>query len=214
MPTITDIEGNTYNTVQIGSQCWMAENLKTTTYRNGTQIPNVTNSDDWFNLTTGTYVWYNNDISWKNSYGALYNWYATNDANGLCPAGWSLPAHDEWNALIDFIGGTNSPHGSELKSCRQVNSLLGGACNTTEHPRWNEHDTHYGTNNFGFSGLPGGYRNNYGTFYSISNSGSWWTSMELTEIDAWYYQLFKGHDYVYFDYYDKREGRSVRCVRD
>ena len=156
-PTITDFDGNTYNTVQIDSQCWMAENLKTTTYRNGIPIPNVTNASSWENLSTGAYVWYNNDILWKDLYGGLYNWYATVDTNGLCPTGWHIPSDDEWTELTDYIGGTGSPHGNELKSCRQINSPLGGVCNTNEHQRWYEH-FHYGTDNYGFSGLPGGYR--------------------------------------------------------
>jgi len=106
MPTITDIEGNTYNTVQIGEQCWMKENLKTTTYNNGTPITNVPDQNEWFNLTSEAYAWYDNDITWKDSYGALYNWYTTNDPNSLCPQGWHVPTHDEWTALTDYLGGT------------------------------------------------------------------------------------------------------------
>ncbi|MDZ7743914.1 MAG: FISUMP domain-containing protein [Bacteroidota bacterium] len=102
-PTVTDIDGNVYNTVLIGNQCWMKENLKTTTYRNGTEIPNVTDANAWQILTTGAYVWYDNDISWKDSYGALYNWYTTIDPNGLCPAGWHVPTNDEWTDLTDYL---------------------------------------------------------------------------------------------------------------
>ncbi len=214
MPTITDIDGNTYNTVQIGDQCWMKENLKTTTYHNGTQISNVQDADDWGDLTTGAYVWYDNDISWKNSYGALYNWHTTVDANGLCPIGWHMPTNDEWTTLTDFIGGTSQPYGNKLKSCRQVYSPLGGGCNTTEHPRWNEHNTHYGTDNYGFSGLPGGYRKTNGSFYSIGIYGFWWSSTEDSSGDAWYLGL----GYLYGDvgviHYKKRRGRSVRCLKD
>ena len=153
---LVDIDGNTYNTVQIGDQCWMKENLKTTTYRNGTAIPNVTDANAWSNVHYGAYVWYDNDITWKDKYGALYNWFTTVDANGLCPTGWHVPTNDEWTALTDYIGGTGSPHGNELKSCRQMNSPLGGECNTNEHPRWNASHIHYGTDDYGFSGLPGG----------------------------------------------------------
>ncbi len=157
MPTVTDIEGNVYNTVLIGNQCWMKENLKTTTYRNGAAIPNVTDENAWINLNTGAYVWYDNNISWKDLYGALYNWFATVDTNGLCPTGWHVPTDYEWTSLTDFIGGTGEPHGNELKSCRQDNSPLGGGCNSSQPPRWNE-DTfygNYGTDDYGFSGLPG-----------------------------------------------------------
>ncbi len=214
MPTITDIDGNTYNTVQIGSQCWMAENLKTTTYRNGVPIPKVTNDADWSNLTTGAYVWYGNDISWKGPYGALYNWYATIDTNGLCPTGWHVPTYSAWTTLTNFIGGTSSPHGNELKSCRQVNSPLGGGCNTSEHPRWYEHNTHYGTDDYGFSGLPGGYRYINGTFHFKGGDGLWWSSSGDSSDDAFDFDLDFDYGSVGGGSYPKRAGFSIRCVRD
>ncbi|NQU86204.1 MAG: fibrobacter succinogenes major paralogous domain-containing protein [Mariniphaga sp.] len=211
---VTDIDGNTYNTVQIGTQCWMNENLKTTTYNNGTPIPNVTSNSAWSNLTTGAYVWYNNDITWKDLYGGLYNWYATVDPNGLCPSGWHVPTNDEWTALTDYIGGTGSPHGNELKSCRQVNSPLGGGCNTTEHPRWSENNTHYGTDDYGFSGLPGGFRLNDGAFYNIGYYGDWWSSTESSSYNAWGRNLLYNYGSVGVNYYNKPSGFSVRCLRD
>jgi uncharacterized protein (TIGR02145 family) len=214
MPTLTDVDGNTYNTIQIGSHCWMKENLKTTTYNNGTPIPNVTDPDDWFDLTTGAYVWYDNDITWKDSYGTLYNWFTTVDPNGLCPTGWHVPTNNEWTDLTDFIGGTSSPHGNELKSCRQVSSPLGGDCNTSEHPRWNEHGTLYGTDDYGFSGLPGGFRSYFGYFVTIGNYGYWWSSTENSSDIAW--GRFLGYNYglLGVDDYNKQRGRSVRCLRD
>ncbi len=109
MPTVTDIDGNVYNTVLIGGQCWMKENLKTTTYNNGTPIPHAPDASTWTNLSSGAYVWYDNDISWKNSYGALYKWYTTVDGNGLCPTGWHVATNDEWTVLTDYIGGIGSP---------------------------------------------------------------------------------------------------------
>ena len=214
MPTVTDIDGNQYNTVLIGNQCWMKENLKTTTYRNGTAIPNVTDANAWSNLTTGAYVWYVNDISWKDKYGALYNWFTTVDPNGLCPTGWHVPTHGEWTALTDYIGGTSSPHGNELKSCRQVNSPLGGGCNTSEHPRWNEHGTHYGTDDYGFSGLPGGGRNYDGYFYYVGDYGIWWSSTEYSSSSAWGRRLGYTNGGVYVNGGYKRRGFSVRCLRD
>ncbi len=216
MPTVTDIDGNTYNTVQFGTQCWMKENLKTTTYQNGTPIPNVTDAGIWPNLTSGAYVWYENDISWKDLYGALYNWYATVDANGLCPTDWHVPTNDEWTTLTDFIGGTSSPHGNELKSCRRINSPLGGGCNTTEHPRWNEYTTqNYGTDDHGFSGLPGGYRNYVGAFKYSGNYGTWWTTtLDPTTDNAWRRLLSYSYGYVYGPQIGKIVGLSVRCLRD
>ena len=214
MPTITDIDENTYNTVQIGSQCWMAENLKTTTYQNGVPIPKVTNDADWMNLTTGAYAWYGNAISWKDPYGALYNWFTTVDANGLCPTGWHVPTNDEWTVLTDFIGGTSIPYGNELKSCRKVNSPLGEGCNTSEHPRWDEHNTHYGTDDYGFSGLPGGYRYLDGIFFNIGGDGLWWSSTANTSTKAWDRDLDYDRGFVGKGDYPKRAGFSIRCVRD
>ncbi|MCD4698648.1 MAG: hypothetical protein K8S16_20655 [Bacteroidales bacterium] len=214
MPTITDIDGNSYNTVLIGSQCWMKENLKTTTYRNGTTIPNVTDPDEWDALTSGAYVWFDNDISWKDKYGALYNWYTTVDSSGLCPDGWHVPTEDEWDALTDYFGGMGPPHGNELKSCRQVDSSLGGECNTSEHPRWNSNSSNYGTDNYGFSGLPGGYRYTYGPFYPIGHYGYWWTSTENSSNTAEGRILQYSESLVSSLYGSKPLGSSVRCLRD
>lgn len=210
MPTVTDIDGNVYNTVQIGTQCWMKENLKTTTYRNGTAISNVTNNSSWSALTSGAYVWYDNDISWKDSYGALYNWYAVKDANGLCPMGWHVSTYWDWGNLVDFIGGWS--HGNELKSCRQLNSPLGNGCSTSQHPRWDE-DTdngNYGTDNYGFSSLPGGFRGNNATFFSFGTLGNWWTNHNnlLT------YNILHNNGGVYPGDGYETFGFSVRCIRD
>ncbi len=214
LSTVTDINGNIYNTVQIDIQCWMKDNLKTTTYRNGTPIPNVTDSSSWSNLTTGAYVWFENDTSRKDLYGALYNWYATDDTNGLCPKGWHVPTHDEWTALTDFIGGTSSPHGNELKSCRQVNSPLGGGCNTTEHPRWNESDD-YGTDDYGYSGLPGGCRNNLSTYNQLTVYGNWWSSTEFVSGYAWYRSIrYYSGMVIVTPSLGHQEGFSVRCIKD
>jgi len=186
----------------------MKENLKTTTYRNGTSIPNVTDNAAWLALSTGAYVWWDNDISWKDCYGALYNWYAVDGPNGLCPAGWHVPTDDEWTTLYDYISGTTSPPlGNVLKSCRQINSPLGGGCNTIEHPRWKEdiYWGNYGTDDFGFSGLPGG-----SNFYDqvIGYCGIWWTSTDLLgralNLGSNFYWI-SGHEF-----YDL----SVRCIKD
>lgn len=216
MPTVTDIDGNAYNTVHIGIQCWMAENLKTTTYHNGTSIPNVTDTFAWQMLSTGAYVWYNNDISWKPLYGALYNYYTTVDANGLCPEGWHVPTDDEWTYLTDFIGGTGDPHGNEIKSCRQVNSPLGGSCNTSLHPRWaeNTYNANYGTDDYGFSGLPGGGRMDSGNFDYLGTSSKWWSSTEDNWLCTWSHCLSYYYGNISCYYENKTHGLSVRCLRD
>lgn len=216
MPVVTDVEGNSYNTVQIGNQCWMKENLKTTKYNNGTSIPNVTDSTSWPNLTKGAYVWYNNDINWKNIYGALYNWYTVIDSNEICPTGWHVPSHDEWTMLTDFIGGWIPPYGNMLKSCRQVNSPLAGDCLTDEHPRWEAYENYYGTDDFGFSGLPGGYRYwGDGTFIYIGRIGICWSTTEFPLTGgARLTGLFHNYDLVYHGDRHKNDGFSVRCIKD
>jgi uncharacterized protein (TIGR02145 family) len=210
---LTDIEGNVYNTLQIGNQCWMKENLKTTTYNNGSPIPDVTNGSTWSTLTTGAYVWYDNDISWKDKYGALYNYYAVVDSNGLCPTGWHVPTHDEWTTLTNHIGGAGLT-GNKLKSCRQADSSLGWDCNTSEHPRWNQHNTQYGTDDYGFAGLPGGNRDFYGSFYLIGETGYWWSSTEQSSNNIWHRSLYYNGGGVGMGYAGKRNGVSIRCLRD
>ena len=219
MPTVTDIDGNDYNTVLIGSQCWMKENLKTTTYSNNSPIPNITDDSEWPVLFTGAYVWYNNDISWKNKYGALYNWYTIVNPGGLCPTGWHVPTDDEWTTLTDYIGGISSPYGNKIKSCRQVNSPLGGGCNTSEHPRWNDDISYgnYGTDDYGFSSLPGGKRESYipAPFYYIGTQSYYWSSDESGLGSAMgRYQLYGYGGINVILYGSKRSGYSVRCLRD
>ncbi len=213
-PSINDIDGNTYNTVQIGTQCWMAENLKTTTYQNGAPIPNVTDDNSWANLTTGAYVWYSNAIVFKNMYGALYNWYAVSDPNGLCPTGWHVPTHNEWTDLTNSIGGSGSPYGSELKSCRQVNSPQPWPCNTSDHPRWNEYDVNHGTDDHGFSGLPGGARHNEGPFPPVGEGAFWWSSTQQSTGYAWGRNLFYSQGDMSVTYFKYQFGESVRCLKD
>ncbi len=103
--TVTDIDGNVYRTVKIGTQVWMAENLKTTKYRNGDPIANVTNGASWKALTTGAYCWYNNDAENKVTYGGLYNWFVVADSRKIAPTGWHVPTDAEWTVLTDFLGG-------------------------------------------------------------------------------------------------------------
>ena len=214
-PTVTDIDGNVYQTVLIGSQCWMAENMKVTSYNNGAIIPNVKEANEWLNLLTGAYVWYDNDPSWKNPYGALYNWFTVVDPNGLCPEGWHIPSHNEWTELTNFIGGTGAPHANELKSCRQVSSPLGGECNTSEHPRWDDsNNSVFGTDDYGFSALPGGYRVGLGQYNLLGGYGAWWSSTEYSYWFSWGRSMFWDTENVgnFYDY--KQVGRSVRCLKD
>jgi len=234
--SVTDVEGNVYPTIIIGSQEWMAKNLKTTQYNNGISIfyPGSDN-DAWVSNTAGAYGWYNNETTWKDSYGALYNWYAVNNSNGLCPTGWHVPSHDQWTQLEQHIcnqlgnancetqfpydnttwGDCGTNEGNALKSCRQVNSPLGGDCSTEEHPRWEEgNETHYGFDEFGFSALPGGVRLINGSFNNVGYYGAWWSSSDYSTTNGWSRYLINAYGNVYRAYGDKVWGFSVRCVRE
>jgi len=215
-PNVSDVDGNTYIVVQIGEQCWMAENLKTTNYNDLTPIPNLTVNSDWANTTSGAYCWHNNSISNKDIYGALYNWYAV-ETGKLCPQGWHVPTNAEWIILANYIG-TNG--GRKLKSCRTENHPLGGACNVTQIPYWIFHATNYGTDDYGFAGLPGGSRNNSGVFPTSTLGplyrGNYWSSTEHSADYALFRYLFHSANILEFptNGYYKKGGYSVRCIKN
>ena len=193
-----DSDGNIYTTVKIGTQVWMVENLKATHYKNGTAIPLVTDGTAWSNLGAPGYCWYNNDeFSYKNTYGALYNWFAVNTGN-LCPTGWHIPTKEEWATLATFLGGE---------------STSGGKLKETGTTHWQSPNT--GANNeSGFTALPGGYRYNDGKFDFIGLNGFWWSTTFAYSDRAYSREL--DFDYAYFfDFNDpKKAGFSVRCIKD
>jgi uncharacterized protein (TIGR02145 family) len=199
--TVTDIDGNTYNTVQIGTQVWMSENLKTSRYRNGGSIPYVVGNSDWQALTTGAWSNYNHDDANDPIYGKLYNWYTTL-GDTLCPAGWGVPTDDEWTTLTTYLGGE---------------SVAGGKMKSVGTTYWNDPNTG-ATNESGFSVLPGGYRNFDGSFYGIRDAAFFWSATEYGGSTAWLRGLYYNGSYVsrfYFGSYNsKSSGASVRCLRD
>ena len=193
----TDFDNNNYATVKIGSQIWMAENLKTTHYKNGTPIPNVIDSVAWGDLTTGAYCDYDNTPANSATYGRLYNWYAVNTGN-LCPAGWHEPWDAEWTILTTYLGGT---------------SIAGGKLKATT--LWNNPNTG-ATNETGFTALPGGYRNYNGSYNNVVYSGLWWSSSEVGGSPPYAWFWFVSHNYggVDTNCSYKNIGFSVRCLRD
>ena len=203
--TVTDIDGNVYNTVTIGTQVWMAENLKTTKYNDGTSIPLVTDATAWTNLSTPGYCWYNNDAAtYKDPYGALYNWYTVNTGK-LCPTGWHVPTDAEWTTLTDYLGGE---------------SVAGGKLKETGTTHWTTPNTD-ATNETGFTAFPGGERYSSGIFNGIGNYGNWWSATEVSSADAWYRHLFNDNSSVYRGSLtetvappSRNIGFSVRCVKD
>ena len=203
--TVTDIDGNIYETVQIGEQVWMAENLKVTHYRNGDEIPTGYSNDEWANLSTGAYAVYDDNESNADTYGYLYNWYAVDDDRGVCPASWHVPTDGEYTALSDYLGGT-SVAGGKLKDCTE------GSCPESEY--WYSPNTG-ATNETGFTGLPGGARYYYyGNSRHMGYNSSFWSSTEYGSNDAWHRGL--DHDYSEISRrdYGKDSGFSVRCVMD
>lgn len=182
---LIDQDGNSYKTVTIGSQTWMAENLKAITLNDGTPL-------------LDSYCWYNYDVtSNKADYGALYSWGSLTSGK-LCPAGWHVPSMDEWQVLINYLGGSD---------------VAGGKLKETGIKHWLSPNT-YATNETGFTALPGGRRYiNYGNFLDAGKYGFWWSSTAFDASDAWNRQL--GTDIcIYQNFDNKGIGFSVRCVRD
>ncbi len=196
--TISDVDGNVYHTVTIGTQVWMVENLKVTKYRNGDAIPNITDNTQWGNLTTGAYCSYDNSAANTNIYGCLYNWYAVNDSRNIAPMGWHVPDDNELLTLTSFLGGINDA-GGKLKE-------IGTA-------HWNSPNTG-ATDQFGYKALPGGSRSNNGTFNNIGNHGFWWCTSELATFTAWSRSIYADAMSVSRYSIDKLEGLSVRCIKD
>jgi uncharacterized protein (TIGR02145 family) len=201
-PTNTDIDGNYYNTVIIGSQIWMAENLKTTKYNDVTAISHLTTDADWAAEDgtvghNGAYCWYNNDISYKNPYGALYNWYAVKTGK-LCPAGWHVPTDAEWTTLTTYLGGLG---------------VAGGKLKETGTTHWL--DPNYGaTNETGFTGLPGSIRSYNGQPFGVLGRGGFWWSSDYYVGQGWYRVIGYGGADITRSREDERTGFSVRCLKD
>jgi len=220
---VSDLAGNSYNTVQIGSQCWFSENLR---YDNGCSNVNWENNTD-----VGWCGFHNQDNA--NVYGLLYQWSAGMNnstdtaAQGLCPPGWRIPTNVDWSILertvctsgtceTDFpftltsFGWLGTDEGKKLKSCRTVTY---GSCPTNEHPRWDEHATAFGTDLHGFSALPGGFRENSGTFSNYSTHGYWWTSTP-NGANAINRMMRFSATTVFRGSYNKSSAMYIRCLKN
>ena len=234
--TVSDIDGNVYETVIINNQEWMTSNLRTTRYRDGSDIITGLGNNDWSNTSAGAYAVYPHDggiteddvegidtpEEMAAAYGKLYNWYAINDERNICPEGWHIPTNDDWDALVDYVidqghsNESNDPNGvgNALKSCRQVDSPHGDECDTEEHPRWGADDTHSGLDIFGYQAIPGGYRSPWGNYSSVDALGSYWAADEGSSSSAWYRVFNISNGRVYANDLSKNFGYLVRCVRE
>jgi len=179
--------------VIIGSQTWMAENLKTTKYNDASSIDFGTENALWENNPNGTYSWYDNNIENGETYGALYSWQAVNTGK-LCPTGWHVPTNTEWFTLLEFIGG-------------QVGTALKATSG------WDNNGN--GTDEYGFKALPGGSRNySYHSFFSKGTLAYWWSSTLIDENMAWFLFVGSGSGSVTTNYSNVNSGFSVRCLKD
>ena len=201
--TVKDTDGNVYNTVTIGNQTWMVENLKTIHYNDGNAIPLVTDSVTWINTLSDAYCLYNNNVSYGLIYGALYNASAIdNTVHQLAPKGWHVPSYSEWDTLITYLGGSLLA-GNPLKES-----------NTTH---WASPNT--GTNTSGFTALPGGLRHGTsiifipGHFQDINYYGGWWTSTALTGGQSSFY-MFNNNGTLDNINSTLNCGLSVRCIKN
>jgi len=202
-PNITDVEGNSYKTVTIGTQTWMAENLKVSKYSDGTTIPTETDNTQWSNLTTGAWAYYNNDIANNTKFGKLYNWYALsktiNGNKNVCPTGWHVPTGNEWTVLTDYLGGFD---------------VAGGKMKEVDVTNWIIPNTG-ATNSSFFTGLPGGRRHPFdGLYVDLNLVGYWWSSSEYNLVYGVAFKLRNNEEGALVYNAGKQNGLSVRCLRD
>jgi uncharacterized protein (TIGR02145 family) len=197
--SVTDIDGNIYNTVTIGTQTWMGENLKVAHYRNGDAIPNIADSATWSGLTTGAYSDFDNLAANGAIYGKLYNWYSVDDNRNIAPKGWHVATDADWVTLSSFLGG---------------DSIAGGKLKETGTVHWKSPNTGAG-NETNFTALPGGSRGFTGIFGGLGKEGGWWSYCGREFLNGCYNRwLINDKIVVYRSFNDKRVGFSVRCVKD
>ncbi len=201
-PTVTDIDGNVYSTVTFGTQTWMAENLKTSRYRNGDSIPNVTDNTGWNTLSTGACCVYNNDEKIGAIYGKLYNEYAVQDNRNIAPEGWHVPTIDEWTTLITFLGGPSI----SAQKMKQTGYIYWGDLNEC-----GLRDS--STNSSGFTALGAGYRLIEGNFSGLREITYFFSSIS-TEVYYPYCILLNCANWLEGIYMAKNFGFSVRCIKD
>lgn len=215
--SVTDFDGNIYNTVAIGAQIWMVENLKTTRYNDGNVIPNITSDTEWEALVTPAYCWYNNnEVTNKNTYGALYNWYAVS-TDKLCPTGWHVPSNNDWSTMFGYLVANNYSFDGTTTGYNIAKSLAAttywvvsanpGVIGNSDYLEFR--------NKSGFSALPGGFRNDNGVFDFVGSYGYWWSATEEVNTgSAGCMGLYNSVSYYGWGNYSKKNGFSVRCVKD
>jgi len=198
--TVTDIDGNVYKTIKIGTQWWMAENLRTTKFRNGEAIQNTISNTDWASLSSPSYCFYNNDFeTYGRIYGAFYNWKAVNDNRNIAPEGWHIPSDDEWKTLIYYLGGF---------------SVAGGKMKEAGTTHWISPNTG-ATNSSRFTALPTGSRGGTtGEFGWIGLGNDYWCATSNTDTEAWAYYVGNDIAGCLRLSHNKLNGFVIRCIKD
>jgi uncharacterized protein (TIGR02145 family) len=207
--TVTDYDGNTYQTVKIGGQWWMGEELRVTHYRNGEAIANVIDNAAWDVLTTGAYCSFNNDDNYIADYGVLYNWYAVNDERELAPEGWHIPSDAEWKVLESYLG----MDAGELDNTSWRGTDEGGKLKETGTTHWNSPNLG-ATNETGFTARAGGKRWHDGSFSSLMDDSNYWTSTSALSSNGWFRSMNYNRETINRGNVNRQVGFSVRCVRD
>jgi uncharacterized protein (TIGR02145 family) len=213
---IADIEGNVYNTINIGTQVWIKENLKTTKYANGDQIPNVSNSGQWQTLTSGAWRYYNDDSQYNIPYGKFYNWQAVADTRKICPAGWHVPSDDEWKTMELYLG--MHPFELNVTDFRGSSANVGGKLKKVGSELWSAPNTG-ATDESGFSAIPGGRYNQDGTFVFLTLEGTWWSStLAIPNTNLAWLRILSYNNSGFSRTMPKEQmiggGFSVRCLKD
>jgi len=212
--TIEDVEGNIYPTIKIGSQWWMAENLRTLTYNNGDIIGSTQPATlDISGETEPEYQWsYGGEEAAVESYGRLYTWYTISDDRGVCPSGWHVPTDAEWTILTDYLAGSGFGYeGSGTDIAKSMASAENWIPDGTPGSIGNSPETN---NSSGFSAVPGGYRISSGVFQNTGIYTGWWSMVEKNSVSAWYRALYNNSSMMLRGSSNKRIGFSVRCIRD
>jgi uncharacterized protein (TIGR02145 family) len=197
--SVADIDGNVYKTIQIGDQVWMAENLRTTRYRNGDSVPNVLDNNEWANLIAGAYCNYGNtqNLDTIATYGRLYNWHAAADERNLAPQGWRVPTIADWDKLIEYLGG---------------DTIAGGNLKEAGDLHWESPNR--ADNSSGFTALPGGWRHKLEVSEEIEYFGSYWALPSYNDDTAPLLYLFSWDTIFYRRINFKVNGYSIRCIKE
>lgn len=199
--TVTDIDGNIYGTVVLGSQEWMTSNLKSLHFSNGDVIPHNFSQSAWSGLNQSSGAdYYNNDPLTGATYGVLYNWAAASNINNVCPTGWHVPSNQEWTTLINFAGGS---------------ATAGGLLKERDTTHWN-YPNFNATNSTGFTALPSGLRHNTGSNQFLNDFGFWWTSTQGTANTSFAYNVKMSYaDEIVLQYEsNQRGGFAIRCLKN